>query len=165
MILEVFTINVLNDNQNTFLGDFPRSVDRGLDIESLTQKKGYSILKAYEQSKLANVLFTYSLAKKLHAKNTVVNVLHPGHVKTNIGVKANNWLHKVAWFLRSRLKGISIEEGIGTYIYLVTDAEGGKITGKYFEKATSKKSSMLSYDEKLQEELWAWSEKVSGIRY
>lgn len=129
-----------------------------LYFESFTNNKRYSIMKGYGQSKLANVMFTYSLVDKLANTNIKINCLNPGKVKTDIGGKAKNWLHKIAWRLNSRAKGISIEEGIRTYVFLASSEEATNINGKYYNNMKLQKTNEESYNKALQEKLWNWSE-------
>ncbi len=135
-----------------------------LDIESFTSNKKYHIMKAYMQSKLANVLFTYYLAEKLKQKNIPVNCLHPGRVKTKIGDKSSFWLHRLAWNFFVQLTGISVEQGIKNYILLATHKNEDITTGKYYDNGKQILSSKLSYDKIWQERLWEWSEKITGVR-
>ena len=117
-------------------------------------------MESYRQSKLANVLFTYALCDKLSDKRICINTLHPGVVKTPIGNKADKRLHRWVWTFFSKIGGISPEKSSETYVKLVI---GEKCTAKYFHSGKIKESSPLSYDKDLQEKLWKWSEKVSGI--
>lgn len=136
-----------------------------LDFESFTKNKGYFIMKAYGQSKLANVMFTYSLVDKLADTNIKINCLNPGKVKTDIGGKAKSWLHKIAWRLNSRAKGISIEEGIRTHVFLANSEEAANINGKYYNNMELQKTNEDSYNKQLQDKLWKWSEEATGLNW
>ncbi len=136
-----------------------------IDIESFYKKKNYFVLKAYEQSKLANVLFTYYLAEKAKPFNITVNALHPGFVYTPIGSKNGNTFFGMVWSAFSKLFGLTVEKGASSHIYLAgSDAVKG-ITGNYFHNCKSKKTSAVSYDKQLQELLWKESERVSGFLF
>ena len=135
----------------------------GLDFESFTKNKGYFIMKAYGQSKLANVMFTYSLVDKLADTNIKINCLNPGKVKTDIGGKAKNWLHKIAWRLNSRAQGISIKEGIRTHVFLASSEEAANVNGKYYNNMELQKTNQESYNKDLQDKLWKWSEEATGL--
>ncbi len=128
------------------------------------EKQYYFILKAYCQSKLANVLFTYELDRLLRQRKSaiVVNALHPGTIQTTIGSKAQSWLHYTAWYIRSRFGG-SLEEGAATSVYLASAEAAAGISGKYFDKCKSKKSSKLSYDENLAKQLWQKSLELTKV--
>jgi retinol dehydrogenase-12 len=133
-----------------------------IDFESFTKNKGYFILKAYEQSKLANVLFTFHLAEQLKNTQVTVNCLHPGFVKTNIGNKDTAWYAGLVWTLSSLLGGLSPEEGAKTSIYLATSDEVKRVSGKYFDKCKVKQPSSLALDRELQKKLWAVTENLCG---
>lgn len=136
-----------------------------LDFDSFTKNKGYFIMKAYGQSKLANIMFTYSLVDRLAETNVKINCLNPGKVKTDIGGKAKSWLHKIAWRLNSRAKGISIEEGIRTHVFLSSSEELANINGKYYNNMELQKTNEESYNKELQDKLWKWSEEATGLKW
>lgn len=137
-----------------------------LDFKPLTQDTDkYFIMKAYESSKLANVLFTYYLAEKLNLEGISVNCLHPGMVNTSIGGKSDYWLHKIAWNTLSSLFGISVEKGAATNVYLCISEEVDGVSGKYFHECKSKPSLKTTYDIQLQKQLWDWSERITGFYY
>ncbi|HNF19860.1 MAG TPA: SDR family oxidoreductase [Chitinophagales bacterium] len=137
-----------------------------IDIESFYQKKGnYFVLSAYEQSKLANVLFTYTLAEKANPYNITVNALHPGFVYTPIGEKNGNKFFGMVWSAASKLFGLSVEKGARSHIYLASSDEVKDISGKYFHNCKAKKSSSISYDKNLQAMLWKESERKSGFTF
>lgn len=136
-----------------------------LDFDSFTQNKGYFILKAYGQSKLANIMFTYSLVDKLAGTNIKINCLNPGKVKTDIGGKAKSWLHQFAWWFNSRTQGISINDGIKTHVFLATSDEAANINGKYYNNMKLEKTNKESYNKELQDKLWKWSEEATGLKW
>ena len=137
-----------------------------IDIESFYQKKGnYFVLSAYEQSKLANVLFTYTLAEKANPYNITVNALHPGFVYTPIGENNGNKFFGMVWSAASKLFGLSVEKGARSHIYLASSDEVKDISGKYFHNCKAKKSSSISYDKNLQAMLWNESERKSGFTF
>lgn len=133
-----------------------------LDFESFTQNKGYFIMKAYAQSKLANVLFTYELAQKLKGSHVTVNCLHPGFVKTEIGNKKTNWYSSLFWSLGTMLGGISVQNGAKTSVYLATSPEVKGITGKYFDKCKAIEPNKDAYDAALRKQLWQVSENYAN---
>jgi NAD(P)-dependent dehydrogenase (short-subunit alcohol dehydrogenase family) len=136
-----------------------------LDFESFTSDKKYFIMRAYAQSKLANVMFTYALARRLEGSAVTAVVLHPGVVGTPIGVKSSKRLHRVAWKLFTKFrKMITPKEAAITYVYLATSPEAKKYQGVYFHAGVLQRSSEASYDQEVQEKLWAWSEQVAGVK-
>jgi NAD(P)-dependent dehydrogenase (short-subunit alcohol dehydrogenase family) len=134
-----------------------------IDFESFTKNKGYFILRAYAQSKLANVLFTAELAERLKGTQVTVNCLHPGFVKTDIGNKDTQWFSKLFWTLSSKLAGLSVENGAKTSIYLASSDEVKGVTGKYFDKCKEKDPAPLAKDKNLQKELWRVSEQLCPL--
>jgi NAD(P)-dependent dehydrogenase (short-subunit alcohol dehydrogenase family) len=134
-----------------------------IDFESFQKEKGYFIMKAYGQSKLANVLFTAELAERLKGTNVTANSLHPGFVKTEIGTKDTQWYAKLFWTLASKMAGISVEDGAKTSVYLASSDEVKGVSGKYFEKCKEKEPAPLAKDKALQKELWHTSEKLCPI--
>lgn len=134
-----------------------------IDFDTFIQKKNYFVLRAYEQSKLANVLFTNELAEKLKSTVITVNSLHPGFVQTHIGNKNAKWYSALVWSLASRLAGMSAENGAKTSVYLATAPEIKNTTGKYFEKCKEKKPSALALNKELGKQLWAKSEEWCAV--
>jgi NAD(P)-dependent dehydrogenase (short-subunit alcohol dehydrogenase family) len=138
-----------------------RSHYRGkIDFEIFTKEKGYFVMKAYEQSKLANVLFTSILAERLKSKNITVNSLHPGVVKTDIGKKGTPAYIRWFWSMFTFLGGISVEDGAKTSIYLASSNEVKNVTGKYFDLCKVKEESALAKDKNLAKQLWAETERL-----
>lgn len=137
-----------------------------IDIESFYEKKGrYFVLSAYEQSKLANVLFTYTLAEKAKPFNITVNALHPGFVYTPIGEKNGNKFFGMVWNAASKLFALKVEDGASSHIYLATSDEVKNTTSNYFHNCKAKKSSPISYDKNVQDLLWKESERKSGFTF
>ena len=134
-----------------------------IDFESFTKKKGYFIMKAYAQSKLANVLFTKELADRLKGTRITVNCLHPGFVHTEIGTKGVTGLAKFIWSFFSRLGGLSAADGAKTSVYLASSSAVNGVTGKYFDKCKPKEESKLAKDTNLQKELWKVSEQLCPV--
>jgi NAD(P)-dependent dehydrogenase (short-subunit alcohol dehydrogenase family) len=132
-----------------------------IDFDALQGDGKYRGMQSYGQSKLANVLFTYELARRLEGTGVTVNALHPGLVATNFG--ANN-----GWFvsLIKRLVtvfSISAEEGAQTSIYLATSPEVEGVTGKYFVNQQPVPSSPASYDEATASRLWQVSAEMTAL--
>ncbi|MHB1354460.1 MAG: SDR family oxidoreductase [Anaerolineae bacterium] len=128
-----------------------------LDFERL-QAGG---LNAYPLSKLANLLFTYELARRLEGSGVTVNALNPGLVRTHIGLDIPG-LASVVMRLMNHFAGISVEEGAKTSIYLATSPEVEGVSGKYFQKCQPVASSPISYDRAAAERLWRISEELTG---
>jgi len=127
----------------------------------------YQVLRAYAQSKLANVLFTYELHRHLRRagmEHIAVNAADPGLNRTNIGVKHTTPLHALAWRLR-REQGTKPEQGAQTQIHLAANSALRGVSGQYWHKMKPRKSSKASYDEAAAEKLWAISCELCGIRF
>jgi NAD(P)-dependent dehydrogenase (short-subunit alcohol dehydrogenase family) len=129
---------------------------------NLMGEKRYSSFAAYSASKLANVMFTYALARRLSGMGVTVNTLHPGLVGTNFGSNAKSALWRG---VASLAKAFSMppEKGAETTIYLASSSEIQGVSGKYFDKKKAVASSAASHDEVAQERLWAESEKLVGL--
>ena len=133
-----------------------------IDFDKIKEKEGYFVFKQYENSKLANVLFTKYLAQKLAGKGVTVNCLHPGVVKTKIGNKAGNKFFGFVWSLFSSF-GLNIDKGAATSIHLASSPDVAEINGMYFDKCVPYKGSELSRDPSLQESFWKWSEEKCNL--
>lgn len=131
-----------------------------IDFDDLLAEKHYDRHKAYEQSKLANILFTYELARRKGPRPTV-NALCPGLVRTNLGAN-NGWLRKKIVNLISRDR-LSANEGADTSVYLASSPEVAGITGRYFIGRKETPSSDASYDQQVAERLWAVSETLTNV--
>jgi NAD(P)-dependent dehydrogenase (short-subunit alcohol dehydrogenase family) len=132
-----------------------------LNFADLENKKGYNGMRAYGQSKLANLLFTYELARRLEGTGVTVNAVHPGFVASNFA-KNNLGILKPLMSL-IQLAAISPEEGAQTSLYLATSPEVEGVTGKYFVNKKAVISSPASYDEDAARKLWEISEKLTGL--
>jgi NAD(P)-dependent dehydrogenase (short-subunit alcohol dehydrogenase family) len=132
-----------------------------MDFDDLGFERGYFGMKAYARSKLANVLFTYELARRLDSSRVTANALHPGHVATDMW-KAN--LPVVGPALKWVMGFFSLtpEQGADNSIYLASSPEVGGITGQYFVKREPAQSSPLSYDEGVAQRLWKVSEEITA---
>src|SRR2546427_2284685 len=146
---------------------------RIVNVSSATQASGYIQMddlqaekhyrSAYGQSKLALVLFTYELARRLQGTGVTANCLHPGFVASNFGQNGTGPISRVVVNLIFSNFGISPEEGAKTSIFLATSPEVEGVTGKYFVKSIPKRSAAISYDESLQRQLWEQSAKLVNV--
>ncbi len=123
-----------------------------INFDDLQSEKSFKKWQAYGQSKLANIMFTYALAKRLEGYNVTANCLHPGVVATgfvdNIGKIENLLSPIIKLFLTSPQKGAQ------TTIHLAVSPEVENISGVYFSNSKPKQSSKLSHNEAAQERLW-----------
>lgn len=133
-----------------------------IHLDDLNQtKRGYSAWRAYGESKLANLLFTYALARRLEGSGVTANTLHPGFVATNFA-RNNGPLWQVFMTL-ARPFAISPERGAQTSIYLASSPEVASISGRYFIQRKPAYSSSASMDVEAQEGLWRLSEQMTGL--
>lgn len=133
-----------------------------LDFNDLQNTRRYRGMKAYHQSKLANILFTYELARRLEGTGVTVNALSPGLVATNLGMN-NRGLSPLMKRLVDRWIGISPEEGAQTGVYLTTSPQVERVTGKYFVEQEAIPSSPESCDEAIAARLWEVSAELVGL--
>jgi len=132
-----------------------------IDFDDLQYRKNYQFMRAYGKSKLANLLFTYELDRRLPGSEVTVNALHPGFVATNIGGN-NGWLVRLFMPL-IRLWAISPQEGAETSVYLASSSEVAGVSGKYFYQKHPVLSSAFSRDEDAARRLWDASVELTGI--
>jgi NAD(P)-dependent dehydrogenase (short-subunit alcohol dehydrogenase family) len=132
-----------------------------IDLEDLEGERKHRGMRAYGQSKLAMVLFTYELARRLKGTGVTVNALHPGFVATNIGQNNGRLFKLISPLLR--LIARSPEEGAQTSVYLATSPEVAGVTGKYFVDNRAVPSDPISYDEALAQQLWETSATMTGL--
>jgi NAD(P)-dependent dehydrogenase (short-subunit alcohol dehydrogenase family) len=132
-----------------------------LDFADLQGEMSYSGNRAYSQSKLANILFTYELARRLVGTGITANCLHPGVIATQL--LADYMGVPVAGRALARTFGAKPEAGAETIVYLATSSDVESITGKYFENKRPGPSSRESYDEAAARRLWEISERLTGL--
>ena len=128
-----------------------------MDFDDLHLANGYAPLKAYGQSKLANVMFSYALAERLRGFDVTVNALHPGVVQSGFGKNNTSIVGRVTGIavgLMQRMRGVDVTAGADTAVYLACSPEVEGITGKYWEKRKQKESSAESLDSIAWEKLW-----------
>lgn len=133
-----------------------------IDFDDLQGAVRYDGQKAYNQSKLANVLFTYELARRLEGSGVTANVLHPGVVRTAFGQEDGlRWMRLLLPVVRPFLK--SPERGAATSIHLASAPELAGVTGTYFANERPRKSSGRSHDEQTARRLWDMSAQLVGL--
>ena len=133
-----------------------------MDLEDPNLKGKYSGWRAYGQSKLANIMFTYELARRLEGTGITVNALHPGAVATNIGSNNEAWYARPALAL-FRLFATTPEKGARTSVYLASSPKVEGVSGEYFANESRAESSAASKDEVVAGKLWSLSESLTGM--
>jgi len=133
-----------------------------IDFDNLQGEKRYDMDKAYNQSKLAIVLFTYELARRLQGTGVTVNSLEPGLVATDFGREYTGFKRLMTTKIwRPFVK--SPEKGAETSIYLASSLELEGVTGKHFTNKKATKSSKRSHDESVWQRLWQVSEELTEL--
>ena len=130
-------------------------------FDDLQLENGYRGYRAYSQSKLANVLFTYELARRLEGTSVAVNCLHPGTVRTNLFKGVSGPVGAYLNLLKPLMK--STNRGAETAVYLACSPEVEGVTGKYFINKKPAKSSSRSHDEAIAQRLWEVSCQLTGL--
>jgi NAD(P)-dependent dehydrogenase (short-subunit alcohol dehydrogenase family) len=124
-----------------------------IDFDDLQGERDYSGQRAYNQSKLANVMFTYELARRLAESGVTANALHPGVVRTNFGREdSKGWMRLMLPVIRPFMK--SPQHGAATSIHLASSAEVEGVTGRYFANSKPRASSKASQDTAAAARLW-----------
>jgi NAD(P)-dependent dehydrogenase (short-subunit alcohol dehydrogenase family) len=132
-----------------------------INFDDLQGEKKYSAFAAYSQAKLANVLFTYELARRLAGTGVTVNAVTPGPVLTNFG-QNNGGLYKLIVPVFS-VFGLSAEQGAQTAIWLASSAKAAGITGKAFYRLKEKHTSVRSHNVATQRRLWDASAELTKM--
>jgi NAD(P)-dependent dehydrogenase (short-subunit alcohol dehydrogenase family) len=131
-----------------------------LDFADLQCARGYSGMRAYRRSKLANILFTRELARRLAGSGVTANCLHPGLVATRFGDEAGGWTARL--FPLIKRFAISPAQGAQTIIYLASSPEAAAVSGKYFDKQKVRNPSEAAQDDQAAALLWGRSEELAG---
>jgi NAD(P)-dependent dehydrogenase (short-subunit alcohol dehydrogenase family) len=133
-----------------------------IDFDDLMGEGKYSGQRAYNQSKLANVMFTFELAKRLEGTGVTATVLHPGMTSTAFGAEdtARGWGPIIA-VMRLFMK--KPEQGAETSVYLASSPGAEGLTGQYFANCTPRKSHEASHDAATTARLWRVSADLLGL--
>lgn len=133
-----------------------------IDFDNLQGEKSIFGLKAYGQSKLMEILFTYELARRLEGTEVTVNALHPGVVATGFA-RNNGLIYNVGTWLAGQLFFKNPNQGAKTIIHLASSPEVEGVTGKYFVDCRAVESSPRSYDCVTAEKLWSVTETLLSL--
>ena len=134
-----------------------------IHLDDLQLQRRYRGQAAYNQSKLANVLFTYELARRLEGSGVTVNCGVPGVTRTNFGREDSGRVMRLLTPL-ARPFMRSPEQAADTFLYLASSPEVEGVTGGYFARRRPRRSSRRSYDRELAGRLWRVSEELTGLR-
>ncbi len=137
---------------------------KGMGFEDMHAEQSYRTFREYGRSKLANVLFTRSLAQRLKGTNITVNALHPGAVSTGLGTQNGGLFSKILPVL---LKPFfrSAEDGAATSLYLCTSPDVAGVSGRYFANCAEKQPRRWALDDDAAERLWRFSEDAVAFKY
>ena len=132
-----------------------------IDFADLQSENGYSAFGAYGRSKLMNILFTRTLARRLAGSGATSNCFHPGFVATRFGDANGGFM---AFIIRSAKKfALTPEEGAKTMIYLASSPEAASVSGKYFYKCKVAIPSEAARNDADAQRLWDISARLSGV--
>ncbi|HJQ94962.1 MAG TPA: SDR family oxidoreductase [Acidimicrobiia bacterium] len=133
-----------------------------IDFDDMMGERDYSGQRAYNQSKLANVMFTYELARRLEGTGVTATVLHPGMTNTSFSSEdPSRKMAPIVLVVRPFMK--SPKRGADTAVYLASSPEVEGVTGRYFVNHKSKESEESSYDTATTARLWRISADLVGI--
>jgi retinol dehydrogenase 12 len=135
-----------------------------IDFDDLMSTHDYRMLRTYGRSKLANILFTRTLAKRLAGSNVTANALHPGMVATHLG--HDNWLARTVGRAFMAVAGVSTTQGAETSVYLGTSADVEGLSGGYYAKCRPAPLAAVpdALDDATAERLWSVSDELVGLR-
>jgi NAD(P)-dependent dehydrogenase (short-subunit alcohol dehydrogenase family) len=136
---------------------------RGIDFDDVEGKRRYGAMRAYCQSKLANVLFTFELARRLEGTGVTANCVHPGFVNSSFFNDKGPLAAFLKFWAGVPFIGLTPEAGARTSVHVATSPEGGQVTGRYFEKCHPAASSRASLDTEAARRLWRLSEEMTGL--
>jgi retinol dehydrogenase 14 len=134
-----------------------------IDFDDLQSTKRYSGQRAYNQTKLANVLFTFELARRLHGTQVTVNAVHPGVTRTAFGAADHAWWFVTSGMARPFMR--SPERGADSVVWAASSPELEGVTGGYFHDRRPKRSSRASLDLETAKRLWQVSEELVGVSW
>ena len=133
-----------------------------LDFDDLQNERRYRMFATYGKSKLANLMFTYELARRLEKSGVTVNALHPGWVATHLGLDDGPLSRAVGAL--SRICARTPERGADTAVWLASSPEVKGVTGKYFLDRHEIQSNAASRDREAQRRLWEVSAQMVGLQ-
>lgn len=134
-----------------------------IDFDDLQCERSYSGWRAYQRSKLANLLFTLELARRLDGSAVTANALHPGFVASRFGLN-NGLLFRFGIRIAFMTSAIPVDEGAKTSVYLASSPEVADVSGRYFVKCRPEEPSPAAQDPDAARRLWEVSERMTAPR-
>lgn len=131
-----------------------------INLDDLHLEQRYTPIKAYSQSKICNMLFTYELARRVEGTGVTVNCVHPGVVRTNFG-NTTPLFRVLGIFFRPFM--LAPERSAERLLYLATSPEVAGVTGRYFGNKVEMHSPRQTYDEAVARKLWTISTQLTGL--
>jgi len=135
----------------------------GMPFDDLQSEKKYATMRVYGQSKLANILFTLELARRLEGSGVTANSLHPGTVRTGYGADGDARGLLAFGIKISAPFFLSPAKGARTSVYLASDPEVAEVSGQYFVKCKAKQPKRWARDPEAARRLWQVSEELVGL--
>ncbi len=133
-----------------------------IDFDDIEGQRRYNGWRMYGQSKLANILFTRELARRIEGAGMTTNALHPGFVATRFGHN-NGGLVSLGMKALQKVAALTPEQGAQTSLYLATSPEVAGVSGQYFSNRRAVSPSAAAQDDQAAARLWAWSEEKTGL--
>jgi NAD(P)-dependent dehydrogenase (short-subunit alcohol dehydrogenase family) len=133
----------------------------GIDFDDIGHRENFRSMRVYGHSKLANILFTRELARRLEGTGVTVNAVHPGAVATGLAQNNGGWARALTGFLGVFFK--SSEQGAATSLHVATSPELEGVSGRYFAKSRETKISKAAADDAAAGRLWLLSENMTGL--
>ncbi|HEX8863176.1 MAG TPA: SDR family NAD(P)-dependent oxidoreductase [Actinomycetes bacterium] len=136
-----------------------------LDFDNLQGERCYRFFGAYARSKLANILFTYELARRLQGSTVTANCFTPGPTATNLGRGAGGLMGVMSGLvhlLALTPLGSSADKGALSAVYLAASPEVAAMSGRYFNRLRIARSKPITYDARVAAQLWGVSERLTA---
>jgi NAD(P)-dependent dehydrogenase (short-subunit alcohol dehydrogenase family) len=133
----------------------------GLDFDDLGNQRRYRAMRVYGQSKLANILFTAELARRIAGSGVTANSLHPGAVATGLGKNNGAWARALIVLLRPFFR--TPVNGAATSIHLAASPAVEGVSGQYFANCREKRPSRAARDADAARRLWDVSAEMTGL--
>jgi retinol dehydrogenase-12 len=137
---------------------------KGMGFEDMQATRNYKTFREYGRSKLANILFTRRLAKRLQGQDVTVNSLHPGGVATSLGTQNKGWINK---FVPLLLKPFfrTPDQGAQSSIYLCSSPEVAGVSGEYFFNSKRIQPKPWARDDAAADRLWTYTEQCLDYKF